>query len=48
MVAEGVETEEQHELLARYGCDEMQGYLYSKPIPVADFEGLLQMTSFSA
>ena len=37
VVAEGVETEEQSRLLRLLGCDEMQGYLFSKPIPVAVF-----------
>jgi EAL domain-containing protein (putative c-di-GMP-specific phosphodiesterase class I) len=33
--AEGVETEAQHEFLAALGCDEVQGYLFSPPVPVA-------------
>jgi EAL domain-containing protein (putative c-di-GMP-specific phosphodiesterase class I) len=33
LVAEGVETEEQRAFLARLGCDMLQGYLYSKPMP---------------
>lgn len=33
VVAEGVETEEQSRLLRVLGCDEMQGYLFSKPVP---------------
>jgi diguanylate cyclase (GGDEF)-like protein len=32
--AEGVETEAQHEFLAALGCDEVQGYLFSAPVPV--------------
>ena len=35
-VAEGVETQQQSETLARLGCDEMQGYLYSRPVPVEE------------
>jgi predicted signal transduction protein with EAL and GGDEF domain len=35
-VAEGVETEQQRELLRRLGCSEMQGYLFSRPVPVQD------------
>jgi diguanylate cyclase (GGDEF)-like protein/PAS domain S-box-containing protein len=34
VVAEGVENREQLTLLAQLGCDEMQGYLFSKPLPV--------------
>jgi EAL domain-containing protein (putative c-di-GMP-specific phosphodiesterase class I) len=33
VVAEGVETEDQYTFLRHYGCDQMQGYLFSKPIP---------------
>lgn len=38
VVAEGVETDEQSRLLRMLGCDEMQGYLCSKPLPGAEFE----------
>jgi diguanylate cyclase (GGDEF)-like protein/PAS domain S-box-containing protein len=38
VVAEGVETTEQSRLLRLLNCDEMQGYLFSKPLPCADFE----------
>jgi diguanylate cyclase (GGDEF)-like protein/PAS domain S-box-containing protein len=38
VIAEGVETEEQSRLLALLGCDEMQGYLFSKPVPIDVFE----------
>lgn len=41
VVAEGVETEEQLRLLRLLGCDEMQGYLFSKPVPSQIFEALL-------
>ncbi len=34
VVAEGVETEEQMELLRGFGCDQVQGYLISKPLPI--------------
>jgi EAL domain-containing protein (putative c-di-GMP-specific phosphodiesterase class I) len=43
VVAEGVETVEQAAVLQKYGCDIAQGYLYSKPIPKAEFEGLPRM-----
>ena len=38
VVAEGVETREQEGLLHNLGCDEMQGFLFSKPVPVDQFE----------
>ena len=38
VVAEGVENEEQYRLLRQIGCDYIQGYYFSKPLPVADFE----------
>jgi diguanylate cyclase (GGDEF)-like protein/PAS domain S-box-containing protein len=39
--AEGVETEQQRELLRALGCSEMQGYLFSAPKPAADVRTLL-------
>ena len=38
VVAEGVETEEQSRLLRLLSCDEMQGFLFSKPVPAEIFE----------
>lgn len=38
VLAEGVETLEQHNLLAQFGCMQFQGYLYGKPMILADFE----------
>jgi diguanylate cyclase (GGDEF)-like protein/PAS domain S-box-containing protein len=38
VVAEGVETEEQQRLLRLLSCDEMQGYIFSKPLPAEIFE----------
>jgi len=42
VVAEGVETEAQRERLSRYGCNNCQGYLFHRPLPLEDFEQLLQ------
>ena len=41
VIAEGVETEAEKDFLWRYECDTMQGYLFSRPVPAADFERLL-------
>jgi len=38
VVAEGVETEEQSRLLRSLKCDELQGFLFSKPVPNGIFE----------
>lgn len=37
-VAEGVETAEQARLLAHLGCDTLQGYLFSRPLPYTEFQ----------
>lgn len=41
ITAEGVETPEQAEYLVRQGCDVLQGYLFAKPMPLAQFQDLL-------
>ena len=41
MIAEGVETEEQMLTLKRMGCDIVQGYYFSKPVPAEEFERFL-------
>jgi diguanylate cyclase (GGDEF)-like protein/PAS domain S-box-containing protein len=42
IVAEGVETAEQMAFLRELGCDQLQGYLFSQPVPAADFERMLR------
>lgn len=37
-IAEGVETRQQLEFLRKHGCDQVQGYYYSKPLAAKDFE----------
>lgn len=41
VVAEGVETEAQRQFLAGLGCDVLQGFLFSRPLPAAQFEAWL-------
>ena len=45
VVAEGVETEVQRELLLRLGCESLQGYLLHRPLTVEQVEALLEMHS---
>ena len=40
-VAEGVENEGQYRFLKENGCDVIQGYYFSKPLPLAEFEALI-------
>jgi EAL domain-containing protein (putative c-di-GMP-specific phosphodiesterase class I) len=41
VVAEGVETAQQRELLLASGCTHFQGYWFGKPMPIAEFEAAL-------
>jgi EAL domain-containing protein (putative c-di-GMP-specific phosphodiesterase class I) len=41
-LAEGVEMSEQFDLLKQYGCQRVQGYLFGKPMPAAEFEQFFQ------
>jgi diguanylate cyclase (GGDEF)-like protein len=42
VVAQGVETESQAEFLRVHACDELQGFYFKRPLPVAEFTKLLQ------
>jgi diguanylate cyclase (GGDEF)-like protein/PAS domain S-box-containing protein len=42
VIAEGVETEEQRQLIQDSGCKHFQGYLFGKPVPIEQFEALLK------
>jgi diguanylate cyclase (GGDEF)-like protein/PAS domain S-box-containing protein len=42
VIAEGVETQDQFQLLQKYGCDEMQGYWVSRPLPVDGIDRKLE------
>ncbi|MNL66825.1 Oxygen sensor protein DosP [compost metagenome] len=45
VVAEGVETPEQMDLLRGFDCDQVQGYLISKPLPLAELVDYLMFGS---
>jgi len=47
-IAEGAETVEQFKILRTLGCDYIQGYYFSKPLPVREFEAYLKKTSIAS
>jgi EAL domain-containing protein (putative c-di-GMP-specific phosphodiesterase class I) len=48
IVAEGVETAEQEAFLRSHACDEMQGYLFSRPVSAADIPALLRLPAVAS
>ena len=47
VIAEGIETKQQLELLQSMGCDYGQGYFFSKPLPADKFEELFRRSDFN-
>jgi EAL domain-containing protein (putative c-di-GMP-specific phosphodiesterase class I) len=46
VIAEGVETEAQRQFLFKNGCSQYQGYLFSRPVNIDEFEQLINANSF--
>ncbi|KTG16026.1 MULTISPECIES: EAL domain-containing protein [unclassified Guyparkeria] len=42
VIAEGIETEAQRDILVNWGCDSLQGYLFARPMPLTDLVGCLE------
>lgn len=47
VIAEGVETDEQRQFLFNNGCSQYQGYLFSRPVPISEFEELVSAESLN-
>jgi len=47
VIAEGVETQTQRDFLAGSGCHAYQGYFFSRPLPLEEFEALSQLTQYA-
>jgi EAL domain-containing protein (putative c-di-GMP-specific phosphodiesterase class I) len=43
VIAEGVETDGQLAMLLAMGCETFQGYLFARPVPIAEFEALVSV-----
>jgi diguanylate cyclase (GGDEF)-like protein/PAS domain S-box-containing protein len=48
IVAEGVETKQQLAILKKFNCDEVQGYLFSKPLPEYEFTSFFDQFNYSS
>ncbi len=47
VLAEGVETHAQKEVLIHFGCDHFQGYYFAKPLSISELEAFLQKSIFT-
>jgi diguanylate cyclase (GGDEF)-like protein/PAS domain S-box-containing protein len=47
VIAEGVETQQQHDFLRANDCDEMQGYWFSRPVPAAEVQAMLERQAYA-
>ena len=47
IIAEGIETIEHLKLLKEFGCDEAQGYFFSRPVPPDELVALLKQKTFT-
>jgi EAL domain-containing protein (putative c-di-GMP-specific phosphodiesterase class I) len=45
VIAEGIETQEELNILQGFQCDEIQGYLFSRPLNLEDFQTLVRSGS---
>ena len=48
VLCEGVETDEQKEFISSVGCDSWQGYLFSRPVPIPEFEQIMLKSEIQA
>ncbi|WP_158936890.1 bifunctional diguanylate cyclase/phosphodiesterase [Burkholderia sp. S171] len=48
VIAEGVETIQQRDFLMEHGCNEMQGYLFARPMPLEELHGFLRRSEYHA
>ena len=46
-IVEGVETKAQLHMLRDIGCEQVQGYLFDKPLPLDEFENRLDMGKYN-
>jgi EAL domain-containing protein (putative c-di-GMP-specific phosphodiesterase class I) len=47
VIAEGVEETYEYDFLRSQGCFDMQGYMFSKPVPIEDIKAMIRNNTFS-